>query len=185
LLEGDSLQPFLNSDAFGAVLSGSCAERTREQIACFAERHPVLQIELLDQTPTEAVVHNALQWAAARLGTGPVCVATSSDEEAVEAAQRAWGREGAARRAEIMLGGVAQGLVNLGVGRLVIAGGETSGAAIDALGVKRLTVAPFTSPGIGLCATVEPKPISLCLKSGKLGAVDLFETALETLRKAA
>ena len=88
--------------------------------------------------------------------------------------QRKWGRAGAARRVEIMLGGVAQGLVKLGVGRLVIAGGETLGAIIDALGVKRLTVAPFTSPGIGLCATVKPKPLSLCTKSGKLGTVDLF-----------
>jgi 3-dehydrotetronate 4-kinase len=185
LLEGGTPQPFPHSEAAGAVLSGSCAERTREQIACFAERHPVLQIDLLDQTPTETVVHNALQWAATRLSAGPVCIATSSDEAAVEAAQRAWGREGAARRAEMMLGGVAQGLVGLGVGRLVIAGGETSGAVMDALDIKRLTVAPFTSPGIGLCATSAPKPLSLCLKSGKLGAVDLFETALEKLRKAA
>jgi 3-dehydrotetronate 4-kinase len=69
-----------------------------------------------------------------------------------------------------------------GVGRLVIAGGEASGAIIDALGISRLTVARFTSPG--LCATT-PKPLSLCLKSGKLGAVDLFATALEKLRKAA
>jgi 3-dehydrotetronate 4-kinase len=184
LLEGDSPQPSPNSDASGAVHAGSCAQRTREQIACFAERHPFLQIDLLDQTPTEAVVLNALQWAAARLGAGPVCVATSSDQEAVERAAQ-WGRAGAVRRVEIMLGGVAQGLVKLGVGRLVIAGGETSGAAIDALGVKQLTVAPFTSPGIGLCAAVEPKPLSLCMKSGKLGAVDLFETALEALRKAA
>jgi uncharacterized protein YgbK (DUF1537 family) len=96
LLEGDSPQPFPNSDASGTVLSGSCSERTREQIACFAERHPVLQI--LDQTPAEAVVHNALQWAAARLGAGPVCVATSSDQEPIEAAQRKWGREGGGPR---------------------------------------------------------------------------------------
>jgi 3-dehydrotetronate 4-kinase len=108
LLEGDSPQPFPNTDASGAVLSGSCSERTGEQIACFAERHPVLQIDLLDQTPAEAVVHNALQWVAARLAAGPMCVATSSDQEAIEAAQPKWGREGAARRAEIMLGGVAQ-----------------------------------------------------------------------------
>jgi uncharacterized protein YgbK (DUF1537 family) len=94
LLEGDSPQPFPNTDASGAVLSGSCSERTGEQIACFAERHPVLQI--------------ALQWVAARLAAGPMCVATSSDQEAIEAAQPKWGREGAARRAEIMLGGVAQ-----------------------------------------------------------------------------
>jgi uncharacterized protein YgbK (DUF1537 family) len=185
LLGNDAAQPFPGSGAMGAVLSGSCAERTREQIARFAEKHPVRRIDLLDPTPTEALVRDALEWAAAHLATGPVCIATSGDEAAVEAAQQAFGRKGAARRAETALCGAAQGLVKLGVGRLVIAGGETSGAIIDALGVTRLTVAPFTSPGIGLCATASPQPLSLCLKSGKLGAVDLFATALEKLGEAA
>ena len=101
----------------------------------------------------------------------------------VQSALRRWATR---RRSRPRSGrSAARAPLKLGVGRLVIAGGETSGAIIDALGVKRLTVAPFTSPGIGLCATATPKPLSLRLKSGKLGAVDLFATALEKLRKAA
>ncbi len=165
-----------------AVLAGSCAERTREQVAHFGQRHPVLAIDLTENAAVEAVVQRSLDWAQQRLGREPVTVTTALDQKTVDAAQAALGKDGAARRAEAILGQIAKGLAERGMRRLVVAGGETSGAVIEALGIRRLTVAPYTTPGIGLCAVDGPRPLTLCLKSGKLGNVDLFETALERMR---
>lgn len=170
-------------DGPAAVLAGSCADRTREQIVHFARHHPVLDLDIVDDRAPDQVVRDSLSWAKSHLGDGPICITTSADPARVEAAQRTLGRDGAARRAEELLGRIAAGLAAEGVRRLVVAGGETSGAVIDALGVRHLQVAPYRSAGIGLCHAHLPEPMALCLKSGKLGAVDLFEDALDSMRR--
>lgn len=159
-----------------AVLAGSCAERTREQVACFGQTHPVLSLDPMQ--PLEDSMAEALDWAAARLTAGPVCITTSDDPARVAAAQAAFGAIAAGRRAEALLGGLAAGLVGRGVRRLLVAGGETSGAVVEALGITQLQVAPFRALGIGRCRAEHPVPLALCLKSGKLGSVDMFARAL-------
>jgi len=165
-----------------AVLAGSCAERTREQVACFGQSHPVLSLDPME--PQEAGVARALDWAAARLGEGPVCITTSDDPSRVAAAQAAYGAIAAGRRAEALLGALAAGLVGRGVRRLLVAGGETSGAVVEALGISQLRVAPFRELGVGLCQAEQPVPLALCLKSGKLGSVDMFARALAGMEAA-
>jgi uncharacterized protein YgbK (DUF1537 family) len=166
----------------GAVLAGSCSDRTREQVEHFAARRPVLRIDLARMESPEAALRDAVAWALPLLESGPVCVTTAGDPEAVSAAQARLGREGAARAAEGLLGALAVALVGAGVRRVLVAGGESSGAVIRALGITRLSVAPYVSPGIGVCAAEAPVPLALCLKSGKLGPVDMFETVLERMR---
>ncbi len=85
------------------------------------------------------------------------------------------------RRAERLLGRIAQGLVVLGVRRFVVAGGETSGAVVQALGVEQLHVAAYTRLGVGRCTAEMPTPLSFCLKSGKLGDVDMFARVLDEM----
>jgi len=160
------------------VLAGSCSDRTREQVQFFARMRPVLRIDLLDTQPVPAVAERALAWMWQQ-APGPVCFATSSDQDAVAAAQSMLGRDGAARRAEQILGAIAILAVAQGVTGLIVAGGETSGAVVAALGIRKLSVAAFTSPGVGVCFADEPQSLALCLKSGKLGADDLFLTALD------
>lgn len=165
-------------EGHAAVLAGSCADRTREQVEQFGQSHPVLRLDLTTGISVEA----ALDWAAPRLRQGPVCITTAGDPASVEAAQQALGREGAAHRAEALLGGIARGLVAAGVRRMLVAGGETSGAVVRALGIGRLAVAPYEAAGIGLCSAEAPVPLALCLKSGKLGPVDMFARVLERMR---
>jgi uncharacterized protein YgbK (DUF1537 family) len=178
LLRHDASPALPPRGGHAAVLAGSCADRTREQVEHFGRSHPVLRFDPACDISVEA----ALDWAVPRLREGPVCITTAGDPASVEAAQRAFGRDGAARRAEALLGGVARGLVAAGVRRLLVAGGETSGAVVRALGVGRLAVAPYEAAGIGLCSAEASVPLALCLKSGKLGPVDMFVRVLERMR---
>ena len=165
----------------GVVLAGSCAERTLEQLADFEKNHPVLRINLLNAEDVAATIGDALDWARPRLQDGPVGFATSGAPEAVKMAQERYGREGAAQLAEAILGRLAVSLRSVGVRRFVVAGGETSGAVVEHLGIRRLRVGPYGGPGIGTAVTEDEDPVALCLKSGKLGPVDLFATTLEAM----
>lgn len=159
----------------GVVLAGSVAERTLEQIRDFSRVHPMLILDLLDPLATPEL---ATEWAMAHCGNGPIGIATSTSHQRTQEIQRVLGVDGAARRAEMLLGEIAKSLAQRGFGRFLIAGGETSGAVVSALGIDRLKVAAFTAPGIGLCSAELPNPIALCLKSGKLGAIDMFAKVL-------
>ncbi|WP_456625850.1 3-oxo-tetronate kinase [Bradyrhizobium sp. URHC0002] len=167
----------------GVVLSGSCAERTLEQLDEFEKAHPVLRINLLNAEDAASTIGDALEWARSRLHDGPVGFATSGTPEAVKMAQERYGREGAAQLAETILGRLAVALRSVGVRRFVVAGGETSGAIVEHLGIRRLRVGPYGGPGIGTAVTEDDDPVALCLKSGKLGPDDLFATTLEAMLK--
>ncbi|MCR0982634.1 3-oxo-tetronate kinase [Roseomonas populi] len=182
LLSAAAPEPAPRAAGHGAVLAGSCSDRTREQVEHFAARHPALRIDLARMDSPEAALRQAVAWALPLLEGGPICVTTAGDPEAVSAAQARFGRDGAARAAEGLLGALASALVDAGVRRVLVAGGESSGAVIRALGITRLSVAPYVSPGIGVCAAEAPVPLALCLKSGKLGPVDMFGTVLERMR---
>jgi uncharacterized protein YgbK (DUF1537 family) len=168
----------------GAVLAGSCAEQTRAQLEVFrAAGHPVRLLDPLE--PLERSTAEALDWATPLLATGPVALSPSVDPAAVARAQAALGPIEAGRRAEALLGALAEGLVARGVRRLVVAGGESSGAVVQALGITRLQVAPFAALGVGRCQAALPVPLALVLKSGKLGAPDLFASSLAAMEQPA
>ncbi|MBY0440083.1 MAG: hypothetical protein K2W80_18020, partial [Burkholderiales bacterium] len=78
-----------------------------------------------------------------------------------------------------VLAGIAHGLAAAGVRRLVVAGGETSGAVVGALGVRALRIGPVIAPGVPWTASDGGAPLWLALKSGNFGAPDFFRTALD------
>ena len=166
----------------GVVLSGSCADRTLEQLKHFERSNPVLWLDLTSPGSAESLIEHALTWAEPYLQRGPVAIATSAEPDMVKAAQAQHGREGAAARAETVLGTLAVRLRDAGVRRFVVAGGETSGSVVERLKVRRLSVGRYGGPGIGNATFGTDDPIALCLKSGKLGPVDLFETALASMQ---
>lgn len=166
----------------GVVLSGSCAERTLEQLAEFERSRPVLRMDLTTTESADVAVGQALEWALSKLESGPVGIATSASPDGVKAAQHRYGREGAASLAESIMGRLAVALRDAGVRRFVVAGGETSGAVVEHLGIRRLRVGPYGGPGIGTATTEDDDPSAFCLKSGKLGPVDLFMTTLESMQ---
>ncbi|SMF16791.1 Uncharacterized conserved protein YgbK, DUF1537 family [Tistlia consotensis] len=163
-----------------AVLAGSCAPRTLEQLDAFAGKHPLLQLDLAALAADEARLGPIVEALCAAAARGPVAVATSAGPEAVAAIQQRLGIAGAAALAERVLGRCAEALLESGVRRFLVAGGETSGAVVGALGLDLLTVGAYRGPGIGRAVAETPRHgrVALCLKSGKLGPVEMFERVL-------
>jgi 3-dehydrotetronate 4-kinase len=168
-----------------AVLVGSCAERTAEQLAHFARSYPVLRLDLAEAYAGADLAKIATEWAAEQVGGRPFGISTAAEQDEVSRLQDRHGRLDVAARAEQIISDVASELVHtLGVRRLIVAGGETSGAILKRLDVKELTVGSYEGPGIARVVTREPYPLALLLKSGKLGGIAIFETVLDAMKHA-
>jgi uncharacterized protein YgbK (DUF1537 family) len=173
-----------------AVVSGSCSAATNAQVADFIARAPggadrAFAIDPLRLAAEEDVAAQALAWAVPRLAAGPVLVYATAAPEAVKAVQAQLGVERAGALVEQALARVAQGLVAAGVGQLLVAGGETSGACVQALGVDTLRIGPQIDPGVPWCHATPPtrtQGLHLALKSGNFGGTDFFTRAFEVLR---
>ncbi len=168
-----------------AVLSGSCSPATQAQVAHMQERAPTFTIDPLAIAAGRPVVEEALQWAAPLLGAGPVLISATAPPETVAAVQRQIGRERAGALVEGALAAIARGLVAHGVRRLVVAGGETAGAVVQALGVRALRIGRQIDPGVPWTESLpqsrgEPA-LALALKSGNFGAPDFFLRAFAML----
>ncbi|MBT3788665.1 MAG: four-carbon acid sugar kinase family protein [Alphaproteobacteria bacterium] len=180
LQEGTAPQ-WPNVKGSAAVLAGSCSIRTREQVAAWKTHSPALEIDPFAISKGDDVVGNALSWAADRITDGPVLIYSSADPADVTRVQEELGREDAGSMVEDTLGRIAQGLVEQGVRKMVVAGGETSGAVVSALEVKALRIGPEIDPGVPWTTAVGDKELALALKSGNFGDVDFFKRALDLL----
>jgi 3-dehydrotetronate 4-kinase len=163
-----------------AVVSGSCSQATRGQVAHWIEQgRPALRINALRLAEDAAAAEReALSWAATHLREGPVLVYATSTPDDVRAVQQRLGVERAGALVEQALAHIARGLVALGVRRLVVAGGETSGAVVQALDITQLRIGAPIAPGVPWTWAERPG-LRLALKSGNFGAVDFFSAALE------
>jgi uncharacterized protein YgbK (DUF1537 family) len=162
-----------------AILAGSCSRATRAQVEHHSRQHPVLRLKieaLLLGTLTPADVAGFVRGHAQRL---PL-VASSAAPDEVDAHQRRFGREHVARTLERFFGELARLVVADGVRRLVVAGGETAGAAAAALSLQALTIGPEIDPGVPVLEA-EREGIALALKSGNFGSPDFFEKAIRIL----
>jgi uncharacterized protein YgbK (DUF1537 family) len=168
-----------------AVLSGSCSPATRAQVAHMRERAASFTIDPLAVAAGRPIVAEALQWAAPLLGDGPVLIAATAPPEDVAAVQQRLGRERAGALVEESLAAIARGLVAHGVRRLVVAGGETAGAVVQALGVRGLRIGRQIDPGVPWTVALPARPgepeLALALKSGNFGAPDFFLRAFAVL----
>jgi uncharacterized protein YgbK (DUF1537 family) len=169
-----------------AIVSGSCSTASNAQVAAFLARHGGrgFAVDPLRLADGNDLAGEALRWAATRLGSEPLLVYATAPPEAVKAVQVRLGVAQAGALVEQALAQVASGLVELGVGRLVVAGGETSGACVQALGVRSLRIGAQIDPGVPWChaATGDGRPLHLALKSGNFGTTDFFDKAFEVLR---
>jgi len=161
-----------------AVVSGSCSSATNAQVQDWrAHDRPAFRIDALQLADGVPLVAQALAWAAPRLATAPVLVYATASAEDVKATQQQLGVERAGALVEACLAEIARGLLALGVRRLVVAGGETAGAVVQALAVRRLRVGLPIDPGVPW-TQAEGRPLLLALKSGNFGSVDFFAKAL-------
>jgi len=179
--EADTL-PAVNGHA--AVLAGSCSAATRRQVGRMKQRCPWLQLDPRSLHDGDQPVKKALEWAASRLGADPVLIYSTAEPAVIEQAQVELGRERAGQLVEAAMGKIAQGLVRMGVHRLVVAGGETSGAVVTALGIEGLRVGAEIDPGVPWTASIGEAALALALKSGNFGADDFFLKAFEKLETA-
>jgi uncharacterized protein YgbK (DUF1537 family) len=163
----------------GAVLAGTVGPVILEQLEIFSQKFPVLSLDIADPRDEDAIVEESLKWSGEHVGVRPFAISTATNETGVERAQANYGPLGAARRAERVLGSIARGLRDRGIRRFVVAGGETSGAVVSALGIKAVRAFPEGLVGAWFCVTDDDDPVSLCLKPGKLGAGDILLSALD------
>ncbi len=167
-----------------ACLAGSCSQATLQQIANAERVMPVLHLDPEQVIAGPAEARRALAWAKDRLKDGPVLIASSSTPEQVAALQSRHGREAAGHAIEQAMADIAEGLIVAGVRRLVIAGGETSGAAVDRLGVPGFLVGAEIAAGVPVLRAIgaEAGDMLLALKSGNFGGPAFFTDALKLMR---
>ena len=169
----------------GAVLVGTVASQTLVQLARFAERHPALTIDLGRAFTGDDLLGEAVSFARKAINNGSLfAVSTAAPQASVYELQTRFGREAAAAKAEALLSEIAKAIVfELGVRRLIVAGGETSGAIAGALGIVDVSMGPYEGPGIARAFVSTPVPMALMLKSGKLGGEDIFHSVLADMER--
>lgn len=164
-----------------AVVAGSCSVATQGQVAAFiAAGGPALALDPLRIAAGDDVAADALAWAAPRLPDGPVLIYSTARPDAVQAAQASLGAARAGALVEDTIARIAAGLARLGVRQLIVAGGETSGAVVQALGLTQLAIGEQIDPGVPWCAgqaQAVGARLSIALKSGNFGGVDFFTRA--------
>lgn len=169
-------------DGLEVVLAGSASKATNAQVAYWKQAHPAFKVDPLALANNHDVVSEALAFAKQHIGKEAVLIYATATPEEVKAVQQQLGVEKAGHLVEAALAAIAQGLHGQGVRRFVVAGGETSGAVVQALDVKALRIGPQIDPGVPATSTLGDVPIALALKSGNFGTVDFFDKALRVLR---
>ncbi|MBS0319169.1 MAG: four-carbon acid sugar kinase family protein [Proteobacteria bacterium] len=169
-----------------AIVSGSCSRATHRQVRDFIDRGGAAHaIDPLQAESADASVAAALAWHARQAPGAPALFYSTAEPDAVGAVQARYGVEAAGAMIERVLAAIARGLVQQGVRQLIVAGGETSGACVQALGITQLMIGPQIDPGVPWCHASTggppPVPLHLALKSGNFGTDDFFTKAFATL----
>lgn len=171
------------ADGLRAVVSGSCSLATNRQVAAFiASGRPARAIDPMQIACGQDVVGETLAWAAPLLASGPVLVYSTAETDSVKAVQSRLGVEEAGAMVERTIAAIARGLVDRGVRQLVVAGGETSGACVQALDITQMQIGPQIDPGVPWCHAQTPAgQVHITLKSGNFGTDDFFTKAFAML----
>lgn len=165
-----------------AILCGSCSQATQDQLAdAIAKGTPAYAIDPLQLVDNPKAASQAVTWATPLMEKGPVVVYATAPPGKVKAAQERLGVERAGALVESVMADIARKLVDAGVRQLIVAGGETSGAVVTGLQLRRLRIGPQIDPGVPWTISLGSTPIALALKSGNFGGVDFFTRAWSVL----
>ncbi len=168
-------------EGLSAIISGSCSTATQRQVEMIQSRAPVFRVDPRRIAAGEDVVGEAAEWASGRLDQGPVLIISTADASSVEGVQNELGAGRAGELVERALASIARRLVDLGVRRLIVAGGETAGAVVGALGIESLRIGAEIDPGVPWTVSLGDRPMALALKSGNFGSPDFFLKAWSKL----
>ncbi|MBB5422586.1 3-oxo-tetronate kinase [Paraburkholderia atlantica] len=172
-------------DGEAVVLAGSASKATNAQVAAWRTSKPSFHIDPIAISRGDDVVNSAVEFARSYLNKRePVLIYATSSPEDVRAVQKKLGVEKAGHLVEEALATIARRLRDIGVRKFVVAGGETSGAVVQALNVRTLRIGPQIDPGVPATQSVganDKAPLALALKSGNFGTTDFFTKALKAL----
>ncbi|MEX3855940.1 3-oxo-tetronate kinase [Paraburkholderia sp. BR10923] len=172
-------------DGEAVVLAGSASKATNAQVAAWRTSKPSFHIDPIAISRGDDVVNSAVEFARSYLNKRePVLIYATSSPEDVRAIQKKLGVEKAGHLVEEALATIARRLRDIGVRKFVVAGGETSGAVVQALNVRTLRIGPQIDPGVPATQSVganDKAPLALALKSGNFGTTDFFTKALKAL----
>jgi uncharacterized protein YgbK (DUF1537 family) len=172
-------------DGEAVVLAGSASKATNAQVAAWRTSKPSFRIDPIAISRGDDVVNSAVEFAQSHLiKREPVMIYATSSPEDVKAVQKELGVEKAGHLVEEALATIARRLRDIGVRKFVVAGGETSGAVVQALNVRTLRIGPQIDPGVPATQSVganDKAPLALALKSGNFGTTDFFTKALKAL----
>jgi 3-dehydrotetronate 4-kinase len=164
------------------ILAGSCSSATRGQVkTAVAAGLASFRIDPLEIAAGKLTVEDVLHWLGEQSTTMIPLIYSSDDPENIGLVQMKLGRDAAGQSVENLLAGVAKGLPGLGFSRLLVAGGETSGAVVEALGIKALSIGPEIDPGVPWTLSLSGPKMALALKSGNFGTPDFFLKAWSML----
>lgn len=164
-------------DGPAVVLAGSCSAATLAQVARAAEVMPSYRLDPAATPNPGEMLKDATDWLHSHLAdgaNGPVLIYSSAGPEDRDRARAAMGPD-TSDHLELTLGNLARTAVNKGVRRVVVAGGETSGSVVQALGVRSVVVDHEADRGVPWCLTADG--VALLLKSGNFGSEDLLVRA--------
>ena len=182
LAEGNDAAQLPRVEGLSTVLAGSASKATNAQVAVWRETRPAFRIDPLAAARGEPVIEQSLAFAQPYLDKAePVLIYATATPDEVKAVQRELGVNEAGHLVESTLASIARGLHERGVRKFVVAGGETSGAVVQALGVRTLRIGAQIDPGVPATATTDADPLALALKSGNFGTTDFFDKALRHL----
>ncbi|WP_170470251.1 3-oxo-tetronate kinase [Ruegeria arenilitoris] len=167
-----------------AILAGSCSGATRGQIDVHSQSHPSFAIDVPSVMSGDVTTQTLLDFFEAHPDQAPLAYSSGSPED-VRAIQNQFGQEAVADRLDNLFADIARQLAKTGYRRLVVAGGETSGAVAqavsEALGSPAMSIGPEIDPGVPVLSVGKPEPVALALKSGNFGAPDFFAKALRMM----
>ncbi|TWU56973.1 hypothetical protein Poly51_28930 [Rubripirellula tenax] len=166
-------------DGPAAVLAGSCSTATQAQVQDFARDHEHLTLDVVSACDGVDVLGAAKRWVDAQTSGRPVLISTTVDQETLAQIQQSSTRETAAAMAESMLAELGAYLVDHGIRRLVVAGGETSGAVVERLGIEAIEIGDEIAPGVPWTYSQGTPRVALALKSGNFGNATFFRTAID------
>ncbi|HEV7247422.1 MAG TPA: 3-oxo-tetronate kinase [Shinella sp.] len=162
----------------GIVLCGSCSTASQQQVAFYATNHPSFAMDPSALMRGEITLNNVAGWIRDQ-GTQTPIVYSTAAEDTVADAQARFGRAAVAAKIEDFFATLARHLADTGTRRIVVGGGETSGAVVEALELSSMQVGPEIDPGVPVLVGARNGPLGLALKSGNFGAADFFEKALK------
>ncbi|MCB1509885.1 MAG: four-carbon acid sugar kinase family protein [Hyphomicrobiaceae bacterium] len=178
LAASDGIRPLQAKPGRAAILSGSCSQATRGQVAhAIGAGLPARRVDAMELAAGKVAADQLVAFALAQPADHPVLIYSSEAPEVVGEVQRALGRDAAGHLVERLMAEVARGLVKAGFTRLIVAGGETSGAVVGGLEVQAIEIGPEIDPGVPWTRSLDDRQLALALKSGNFGGPDFFTAA--------